>query len=643
MNLKQNVYLNLKTLAEAREILSDVFLPVDFNAKEEISVTAAVGRVLADAVTAIVSSPNFHFAIMDGIAVKAKDTFGAHESRPKHLQIDNQAFYVNSGHVLPEGTDSVILIEHVQVADEKTVVVETPVVPWQYVRKAGEDIEATELLFSCNHLITPYCVGALISSGIYRVSVRKRPKVLIIPTGSEVVDWRSTDPSDLKPGQILESSSAVLGLMVNGCGGDYCIHEDVMDDTDKIQAAIKDAVADDEYQIIMIIGGPSAGSENFAKQAITALGEVLVHGVAIRPGRPILLGKIQAKPVFGIPGYPVSAIIAFEQFVQPLLYAMRGHREPERSALAVTPTRKIPSRMGVEEFIRVKLGRVGEKVVATPLLKGAEMITNLTKADGIIRIPNHIEGIKERQIVMAELLKPLEDIEDTLVIVGSHDHALDILADELKIQDARLTLSSSHVGSIGGLMAIRRGTCHLAGSHLLDTRDGTYNIYYIKQILKNIPIKLVHLVMREQGLIVPKGNPKKIQGIEDLASEDIVFVNRQRGSGTRVLLDFHLFRLGMTPNQIKGYDSEKHTHKSVAVAVTNGTADVGLGIYAAAQVFDLDFIPVATEQYDLIIPENYYTMPNIQILLDTITTSRFKKKVEKLGGYSTDRTGTILM
>jgi putative molybdopterin biosynthesis protein len=642
MNSKQNGYLNLKTLAEARGILSDAFLPVDFNVTEEVSVSAAVGRVLTDAATAVVSSPNFHSAVTDGVAVKAKDTFGAHENRPKRLQIDNQAFYVNTGQVLPADTDSVIMIEHVQVADEKTIVVETPVKPWQYVRKAGEDIEAAELLFPCNHLITPYCVGALISSGIYQVSVRKRPKVLIVPTGSELVDWRTTNPSDLTPGQVLESNSTVLGLMVDGCGGDYCIHESVMDDTEKIQAVIEDAVAGD-YQIVLIIGGSSAGSEDFAKPAITALGEVLVHGVTIMPGKSVLLGKVEAKPVFGIPGYPVSAIIAFEQFVQPLLYAMQGHREPERSALAVMPTRKIPSKQGVEEFVRVKLGRVGDKVVAAPLPRGAKMITSLTEADGIIRIPNHIEGIKERQIVMAELLKPIEDIEDTLVIVGSHDHTLEILADELKIQNARLTLSSSHVGSIGGLMAIRRGTCHLAGSHLLDTRDGTYNLFYIKQILKNIPVKLVHLVMREQGLIIPKDNPKKIQGIEDLAGEEIVFVNRQKGSGTRVLLDFHLSRSGLTPDQIQGYNSERYTHMSVAVAVANGTADVGLGIYAAAQALDLDFIPMATEQYDLIIPESCYAMPNIQILLETITTSRFKERVEKLGGYSTECTGTILM
>ena len=642
MDLKRNLYLNMKTLAEARKILYENFLPIDFNAKEEICVTDAVGRVLAAAVTADVSSPNFHSAAMDGIAVRAKDTFGAHETRPKHLQVGQQAFFVNTGHVLPEDTDSVIMIEHLQVADETTIIIEAPATPWQHVRKMGEDIVATEQLFPCNHLVTPYCIGALISGGVYRVLVRKKPNVLIIPTGSELVEWRTTNPKDLKPGQVLESNAAVLGLMVKACGGTYFIHERVMDEADKIQNVVEDAVLAD-YQIILTIGGSSAGSKDFAKPVITTLGEVLVHGVTMMPGKPVILGKIQKKPVIGIPGYPVSAVIAFEQFVQPLLYAMQGRRNLKRSKLAVTPTRKIASKLGVEEFLRVKLGRVGDKTVAAPLPRGAGVITSLTEADGIIRIPNHVEGIKEQEVVSAEILKPVEEIEDTLVIVGSHDNTLDILADELKIRDTRLTLSSSHVGSMGGLTAIKRGTCHLAGSHLLDTKDGSYNVSYINQILNDLPVNLVHLVMREQGLIIPKGNPKNIQGVKDLVRQDVVFINRQGGSGTRILLDVHLLRLGIRPDQIKGYGTEEFTHMSVAVAVLNGAADVGLGIYAAARALELDFIPVVTEQYDLIIPKRYYKMPNLQILLDTIATPGFKKRVEGLGGYNTSRTGMVLM
>jgi putative molybdopterin biosynthesis protein len=534
------------------------------------------------------------------------------------------------------------MIEHLQVVDETTVIIEAPATPWQHVRKIGEDIVATELLFPCNHLITPYCIGALISGGVFRVLVRKKPNVLIIPTGSELVEWRTTDPKDLKPGQVLESNATVLGLMVEACGGTHTIHKRVMDKADNIQAVVKDAVFAD-YQIVLTIGGSSAGSKDFAKPAITALGEVLVHGVTMMPGKPVILGKIKKKPVIGIPGYPVSAIIAFEQFVQPLLYAMQGRRNPKRSELAVTPTRKVASKLGVEEFLRVKLGRVGDKVVAAPLPRGAGVITSLTEADGIIRIPNHVEGIREQEVVLAEILKPVEEIEETLVIVGSHDNTLDILADELKMQDTRLSLSSSHVGSMGGLMAIKRGACHLAGSHLLDTKDGSYNISYINQILNDLPVNLVHLVMREQGLILPKENPKNIRGVEDLTRQDIVFINRQRGSGTRILLDFHLLRLGIEPDQIKGYDTEEFTHMSVAVAVLNGAADVGLGIYAAAKALELDFIPVATEQYDLIIPKHCFKMPHLKILLDTISTPRFKNRVEKLGGYDTGRTGMVLM
>ena len=277
------------------------------------------------------------------------------------------------------------------------------------------------------------------------------------------------------------------------------------------------------------------------------------------PGKPLILGRIKNKPIVGIPGYPVSAIIAFEQFVQPLLCAMQARRELDRPKIQVTPVRKIASKLGVEEFLRVKLGCVGshDRVVATPLARGAGVITSLTEADGIIRIPNHIEGVRAFERIDAELLKPMAAINDTLVIAGSHDNSLDILADELKRRDTRLALSSSHIGSMGGLRAIKRNGCHMAGIHLLDTTDGSYNIAYLRQILGNLPVKLVHLVMREQGLMLPKGNPKNIQKIEDLAREDITFINRQGGSGTRILLDFQLGKAGVPPDSIKGYTTEE--------------------------------------------------------------------------------------
>jgi putative molybdopterin biosynthesis protein len=485
-------------------------------------------------------------------------------------------------------------------------------------------------------------VGALLAGGVFNVAVKSKPNVLIIPTGSELVDWRKLKTKDIEPGQVLETNSFVLGKLVEKCGGTFRRHEMVVDDTDKIKQALKSAVNED-YQLIMVLGGSSAGSEDFAKTAILDLGEIKVHGVTIMPGKPVVIGSVENKPVFGIPGYPVSAIIAFEQFVQPLLYALLGQPDPQRETITVQPTKKIASKLGVEEFLRVKLGEVGDHIVATPLPRGAGTITSITEADGIIRIPNHVEGVNDTEKVSAELLRPLAAIRRTLVVVGSHDNSLDVLADELKAGHSELTLSSSHVGSMGGLMAVKRGVCHLAGTHLLDTEDGSYNISYLKKYLPDTAVKLIHLVQRDQGLIVRPGNPKGIRGIEDIGSKDVRFINRQVGSGTRILLDYKLNQLGIKADAINGYQNEEFTHMAVAVSVLSGSEDTGLGIYAAAKALNLDFIPVVTEQYDLVVPREYFESEPVQILLEIINSRAFKKRVEALGGYSTENTGTVIL
>jgi molybdopterin molybdotransferase/putative molybdopterin biosynthesis protein len=639
---KRNVYLKMKTLEEAREILFKRFFIEREISKEKVSVPDAVGRVLAEPATAVISSPNFHLSAMDGIAVKAADTFGASETRPKELSIGQNAFHVNTGHVMPEDTDTVIMIEYVHILDRNRIQIEAPAFPWQNVRKVGEDIVATELLFPQYHVITPYCVGALLSGGIFKVPVLTRPKVLIIPTGSELVDWRETAVDNLLPGQVIETNSFVLGKLIESCGGTFIRHDMIADDHVKIKTAVLDAVNSD-VDMVLTVGGSSAGSKDYTRHAVEELGEVLVHGVTIMPGKPVLIGEIKKKPTFGIPGYPVSAIVAFEQFVGPLISFMLGQPEKERPKVQVEPTRKIASKLGLEEFIRVKLGAVGNKIVAIPLPRGAGCITTLTEADGIIRVPKNLEGINPQEPVSAELLRPLSAIHNTIVVVGSHDNTLDVLANQIRVGQKTLTLSSSHVGSMGGLMAIKKGGCHLAGSHLLDTEDGSYNISYVKKYLPDMKVKLVHLVLRDQGLILPQGNPKALKGIEDLCRKDIRFINRQAGSGTRILLDFRLKQLGIDPSDVTGYDNEEFTHMSVAVAVQSGTADVALGIYAAAKALDLYFIPVVTEQYDLIIPERYFESENIQILLETINTQQFKKQVDALGGYSTEKTGQIIL
>jgi len=632
----------MKSLDEARRIVTDAFTASRRLAVETLATPDAVGRILAEPVSANLSSPNFHAAAMDGIAVLAKATFGAHESRPRQMRIGQEAFYVNTGHVLPPDTDAVIMIEHVQVLDEERVQIEAPAFPWQHVRKMGEDIVATELLFARHHQITPYCVGALLAAGLFEVPVLCKPRLAIIPTGSELVDWRTTALADIKPGQVIESNAYVLAALVEAAGGSCRRWEKLGDDPAAIGEAVG-AAARQEFDAVLITGGSSAGSEDFARSAIAAQGEVLVHGVTMMPGKPVIAGQVVGKPVFGIPGYPVSAIMAFEQLVAPLLAAWQGRPVPRRPAVAVTPTRKIASKLGVEEFVRVKIGRVGQGLVATALPRGAGQITSITEADGIIRIAANTEGVAADTQVMAELLRPAEAIDHTVVVVGSHDNTLDLLADELRAQGSHLSLSSSHVGSMGGLMAVKRGVCHVAGTHLLDENDGSYNVSYIKKLLPEVPVRLVHLVMRDQGLIVLPGNPKGIKGIEDLVREDVRLINRQSGSGTRILLDFRLKQLGLAADRIEGYSNEEFTHMAVAAAVLSRTADVGLGIFAAAKALGLDFIPVVTEQYDLVIPESCFETTAIQSLLAVINTSAFKQRVSDLGGYHVERTGQVLM
>jgi len=637
---RRNIYLQKKSLAEARAVVARRFADLTIDETETLPVPEAIGRTLAAPVFARLSSPGFHAAAMDGIAVQAASTYGASETRPVTLAVGSQALFVNTGNVLPAGYDAVIMIEQVQQTGEAEVTIEAPAFPWQYIRKMGEDIVATELLFSQNHTITPYCVGALLAGGIFSVAVRRRPRVLIVPTGPELIDWQTTDTDDLAPGQILETNSFILGGLIEACGGSFERHAIVSDDHREIRAIIQKAVAGD-FDLVLTVGGSSAGSEDHARAVIADLGDILVHGVTIMPGKPVIVGSVAGTPVFGMPGYPVSTIIAFEQFVGPLLCHMLGTLFPDKPVADVFPTRKLASKLGVEEFLRVKLGTVGDRIVATSLPRGAGSISTLTEADGIIRIPDNSEGVTSDQPVQAELLRPRAMIRDTIVVVGSHDNTLDILADHIRIKHPGLTLSSSHVGSLGGLMAIKKGGCHLAGSHLLDTEDGTYNVSYVKKYLPGRGVRLVNLVFRDQGLIVPKDNPKSIRDISDLARDDISMINRQAGSGTRILLDYRLGQLDIDPDGLNGYGNEEFTHMSIAAAVLSGTADVGLGIFAAARALDLDFVPVVTEQYDLVIPDEFFESVRIQTLLETIVTPAFKDRVEALGGYNTDKTGTV--
>ena len=407
----------------------------------------------------------------------------------------------------------------------------------------------------------------------------------------------------------------------------------------ELKSALEAALAG-EYDLVMLIAGSSAGSEDFTPALLEGLGELLVHGITVMPGKPALLAEIEGRPVVGIPGYPVSAAVAFREFARPLLYIMQGLTPPEYDRVEVTVGRKIPSKLGLEEHVRVILGNVGGKAVATPIAGGAGVITSIVRADGIIRIPQEVSGLSEGEKAYAELLGPREAMNDRLLAIGSHDLTIDLLNSLLKEKTGgRIHISSSNVGSLGGLLAVKRQTAHFAGSHLLDTATGDYNLSYIRRYLPEMPVALVTLVHRWQGFMVPAGNPKKIEGIGDLARPDVVFVNRQSGSGTRILLDYELAKAGIPPERIVGYNNEEYTHMNVAMAVASGAADTGLGIHTAAKALSLDFIPVTRERYDLVIPRAYLADEKIQIASRDHPLRRIQGKSPRHGRIRSARDG----
>ncbi len=637
--MKRRIYLRMKSLEEAREVWFSRFDAKAMVGVKEVPTVAARGRVTAAPVTARRSSPAAHQAAMDGFAVAAAATFGATPDSPKLLHLGREAFPVNTGHLMPPGADAVIMVEQIPDPEADPITVEAPIFPWQHVRRVGEDLVKGEMVLPEGTTITPWSQGALLAAGVTRVLVRRRPRVAIIPTGSELVPAADLD-HEPESGRLPEFNSVILSGLVEEAGGLPIVRPIVPDDPATLSKVLEEALA--AADVVLINAGSSAGTEDYTFEAVSSLGEVLVHGVAMMPGKPTLLGAVQGQPVIGIPGYPVSAVLSFEQFAAPLIAGMIGKRLTPRPQLIVHPAQNLPSKPGLTEFIRVTLGRVGDRVIATPLPRGAGTITSLVRADGLLTVPSLSEGLEEDRLVVAELLVPPEDIDGTLVVLGSHDNTLDLLATLLRRRDPRLRLSSGHVGSLGGLMALRQGRAHLGGSHMLDPETNTYNVPFIQRYLAGVPLKLINLTWRQQGLMLAPGNPKNIRIIKDLARPGVRFINRQRGAGTRLLLDFLLQEEKLAAAAILGYDREEYTHMAVAVNVFSGTADVGLGIMAAAQALGLDFVPLLPERYDLVVPESTFADPHFQVLLSVIRSAEFQAAATALGGYDLKDCGRIL-
>ncbi len=612
---------------------------------ETVPLRQAAGRVTAGPVWALRSSPHYDAAAMDGIAVRSAETTGATETSPVGLDVGTGAVWLDTGDAMPEGFDAVVMIEHVHVPQEDTVEIRAPAAPYQYVRPIGEDIAATELVLPGGHRLRPQDLGACAAAGVPELAVRKQPTVAIIPTGTELV----APGTEATPGQVIEYNSIMLAAQVAEWGGVPVVKGPVIDDPGLIANAIKEAAA--TCDVVVVNAGSSAGSEDFTARAVEAMGKLAVHGVAVRPGHPVVLGVVAKTPVLGIPGYPVSALVTSELFLRKIIDETLGisRRNIDVGAppsltrgevVEAVVTRKIISPTGEDEFLRVKLGRVDGKLVATPIRRGAGVIMSLVEADGIALLPRLTHLAEAGSTLRVELLRPLSVIDDTLVVSGSHDMTLDLLANLLDERDGT-RLTSTSVGSLGGLIALERGEAHVAGTHLLDPDTGEYNLSYIKRHISR-PVVVTTLVHRIQGLIVAPGNPMGLAAISDLANTAVRFVNRQRGSGTRVLLDHGLSQLGIEAGSIDGYGREEYTHLAVAAAVKASGADVGLGIHSAARAFGLEFVPLLTERFDLVIPASQVNTGPVVSLLNAIRSSEFKTRVEDLGGYDTSETGEIV-
>ena len=629
-------YLTNIPLHKAREDYLDLLRSHGFGPKTELIPTwDACGRVTAHAVYAHICAPHYAASAMDGIAVSAKDTFGATETTPVTLA-PGQFIVLDTGDPIPENRDAVIMVEDVVKNEDGTVTIHDAAAPWQHIRQIGEDICAGEMILPSHTEVSPSAIGAMIAGGVLEVEVIRRPLVCIIPTGDEIIP-PCTDP---KPGDILEFNGSIFSAMVRQWGAEAKVYPIVPDKFDQIRAMVARAAS--ECDLVILNAGSSAGREDFSARVIRELGTVLYHGIAMKPGKPAILGCQGATPILGVPGYPVSGIIVIEQLLKPLIdHWLKVPAQPAQYAKA-TLTRPVVSGLKYQEFVRVRMGFVGDRLMASPLSRGSGVVSSFMKADGILEVPQGLEGYEAGAEVEVRLLCPMEKLRNTVVVIGSHDPLLDELGDMLHVADGSLYMSSSHVGSMGGIMAIRRGEAHAAGCHLLDTATGKYNLAFMRKYFPKGGVKLVRCVGRQQGLMVAKGNPMGFEKFGDIVKPGVRYVNRQKGSGTRILTDHLCKKEGLDTTAIYGYDREELTHTSVAAQIVSGSADVGMGIYSAAKLYDLDFIPICIEEYDLIVPDHAWDTPQVRQMIETLKSEAFKEKILSLGGYTVEAPGEII-
>jgi len=632
---KRNLYLQSLPVEEALSRFQDALKPYLKAKTEDIEVIHALDRITNEAVYARCSSPGYNCAAMDGIAVLSAHTRGASESAPLTLG-EPDFLAVDTGDPIRPPYDAVIMVEDIQQADgEATVTIRQAASPWQHVRPVGEDIVQGEMILPGGHQIRPVDIGVLLSGGITRLSVYTRPSVAVIPTGTEIIE----PGEEMREGGIIESNSRMLEALVRHGGGEPMRFSTVPDEYEQLKSTLQDVT--ERFDMALVIAGTSAGREDYTASILRELGKVVVHGANMKPGKPVILAVVNGKPVVGIPGYPVAAYLVYETFAAPVLSLLSRSPAQDMPVVQATLTRKLVSSLKNREYVRVKVGQVGGRLVASPLARGAGAAMSLVRADGFCIIGQDDEGVNAGTSVDILLCRKLSDLQRTIVSVGSHDLILDVLSDLMPKLSSHAHLSSTHVGSMGGLLALKNGEAHIAPVHLLDEETGKYNIPVLKKLFCGEKMALIKGVGRVQGMIVQKGNPLNIRGIEDLTK--CRYINRQRGAGTRLLFDCKLKSMGIPFADIPGYEREAATHMAVAAAVKNGDADAGLGIFSAAYAMELDFIPVGEEEYDFALPAQFLDLPHVQTFIKTLKSAEFLAKLETLGGYTWERCGEIVL
>ena len=618
-------YLNNLPLDEAKSKYIEHLKEVGFRGQnEKVPVTDACGRLTVNAAYARICSPHYNASAMDGVAVDAAKTFTASERTPVTLTPDDY-IVVDTGDPLPENCDAVIMVEDLIEAGDGNYDIISSVYPWQNVRQVGEDICMGDMIAPSGTVLTPSLCGALLAGGITEIEVVKTPLVGIIPTGDEIVE-----PTD-NPGKgdIIEFNSTVFKGMLSGFNADAKVYPITPDKKDLIKAAVEKALS--ECDIVLVSAGSSAGRDDYTSEIISSLGTVLVHGIAVKPGKPAVLGEAEGKPVIGLPGYPVSAIVIMDEIVSEVTNLYYGKAGQKRESVKAVLSKKIVSSLKYSEYVRVSLGKIGGRLTASPLARGAGVITSFTKADGVLIVPQNLEGIEAGEEVEIRLNKPLSEIENTLIVTGSHDPLIDEVSDFLAKKGADFRVCSTHVGSMGAIYAVRDSLAHMGGIHLLDTETGEYNKSYIEKYIPDGRAIAVKGVGRVQGLMVKKGNPLGIKEFADI--KNVRYVNRQRGAGTRILCDWLLKENGLVPENINGYSNEEFTHTAVAALIAAGNADAGLGIYSAAKMYDLDFIPICNETYEFLVDKAYLESPMVKAFLDVLYSDEFRKRLSEMGGY----------